>query len=145
MISLSTVDVVKPKFLKSRQLKLFIKMLVELEGFVPGDLAIVLCTDQYLLKVNQDFLNHDYYTDIITFDYCEGDAINGDLLISLDRVSENSLLENTSLMDELHRVIFHGVLHLCGYKDKSKKDIGVMRSKESYYLDLFVPRETMSE
>lgn len=145
MISLSTVDVVKPKFLKSRQLKLYIRTLVESEGFVPGDLAIVLCTDQYLLKVNQDFLNHDYYTDIITFDYCEGDAINGDLLISLDRVSENSLLENTSLMDELHRVIFHGVLHLCGYKDKSKKDIEVMRFKESYYLDLFVPRETMSQ
>ncbi len=145
MISLSTVDVVKPKFLKSRQLKLYIRTLVESEGFVPGDLAIVLCTDQYLLKVNQDFLNHDYYTDIITFDYCEGDAINGDLLISLDRVVENSLLENTSLVDELHRVIFHGVLHLCGYKDKSKKDIEVMRFKESYYLDLFVPRETMSE
>ncbi|MEY3585741.1 MAG: hypothetical protein RLZZ243_805 [Bacteroidota bacterium] len=145
MISLSTVDVVKPKFLKSRQLKLYIRTLVESEGFVPGDLAIVLCTDQYLLKVNQDFLNHDYYTDIITFDYCEGDAINGDLLISLDRVVENSLLENTSLVDELHRVIFHGVLHLCGYKDKSKKDIEVMRFKESYYLDLFVPRETMSQ
>jgi rRNA maturation RNase YbeY len=145
MISLSTVDVVKPKFLKSRQLKLYIRTLVESEGFVPGDLAIVLCTDQYLLKVNQDFLNHDYYTDIITFDYCEGDAINGDLLISLDRVVENSLLENTSLVDELHRVIFHGVLHLCGYKDKSKKDIEVMRFKESYYLDLFVPRETMGQ
>jgi len=145
MISLSTVDVVKPKFLKSRQLKLYIRTLVESEGFVPGDLAIVLCTDQYLLKVNQDFLNHDYYTDIITFDYCERDAINGDLLISLDRVVENSLLENTSLVDELHRVIFHGVLHLCGYKDKSKKDIEVMRFKESYYLDLFVPRETMSQ
>jgi len=145
MISLSTVDVVKPKFLKSRQLKQFIKTLVESEGFVPGELAIVLCTDEYLLKVNQDFLNHDYYTDIITFDYCDDDAINGDLLISLDRVVENSLLENTSLVDELHRVIFHGVLHLCGYKDKSKKDIGVMRFKESYYLDLFVPRETMSQ
>jgi rRNA maturation RNase YbeY len=145
MISLSTVDVVKPKFLKSRQLKLYIRTLVESEGFVPGDLAIVLCRDQYLLKVNQDFLNHDYYTDIITFDYCEGDAINGDLLISLDRVVENSLLENTSLVDELHRVVFHGVLHLCGYKDNSKKDIEVMRFKESYYLDLFVPRETMSQ
>jgi rRNA maturation RNase YbeY len=145
MISLSTVDVVKPKFLKSRQLKQFIKTLVESEGFVPGELAIVLCTDEYLLKVNQDFLNHDYYTDIITFDYCESDVINGDLLISLDRVVENSLLENTSLVNELHRVIFHGVLHLCGYKDKSKKDIGVMRFKESYYLYLFVPRETMSQ
>jgi rRNA maturation RNase YbeY len=142
MISLTSVDLGKPKFLKTRQLKLFIKSLIEAEGFLPGDIAIVLCSDDYLLKVNQDFLNHDYYTDIITFDYCEGGIVNGDLLISLDRVSENSQLEKTTLKDELHRVIFHGVLHLCGYKDKTKKDIELMRFKESYYLNLFVPRET---
>lgn len=142
MISLTSVDLGKPKFLKTRQLKLFIKSLIEAEGFLPGDIAIVLCSDDYLLKVNQDFLNHDYYTDIITFDYCEDGIVNGDLLISLDRVSENSQLEKTTLKDELHRVIFHGVLHLCGYKDKTKKDIELMRFKESYYLNLFVPRET---
>ena len=84
MISLNSVDVVKPKFIKSRQLKPFIKTLVLSEGFVSGDIAIVFCSDEYLLKVNQDFLNHDYYTDIITFDYCENGIINGDLLISLD-------------------------------------------------------------
>ena len=144
MISLTSVDLGKPKFLKTRQLKLFIKSLIEAEGFLPGDIAIVLCSDDYLLKVNQDFLNHDYYTDIITFDYCEDGIVNGDLLISLDRVSENSQLEKTTLKDELHRVIFHGVLHLCGYKDKTKKDIELMRFKESYYLNLFVPRETTS-
>jgi rRNA maturation RNase YbeY len=142
MISLTSVDLGKPKFLKTRQLKLFIKSLIEAEGFLPGDIAIVLCSDDYLLKVNQDFLNHDYYTDIITFDYCEDGIVNGDLLISLDRVSENSELEKTTVKDELHRVIFHGVLHLCGYKDKTKKDIELMRFKESYYLNLFVPRET---
>jgi rRNA maturation RNase YbeY len=142
MISLTSVDLGKPKFLKIRQLKLFIKSLIEAEGFLPGDIAIVLCSDDYLLKVNQDFLNHDYYTDIITFDYCEDGIVNGDLLISLDRVSENSELEKTTVKDELHRVIFHGVLHLCGYKDKTKKDIELMRFKESYYLNLFVPRET---
>lgn len=142
MISLTSVDLGKPKFLKTRQLKLFIKSLIEAEGFLPGDIAIVLCSDDYLLKVNQDFLNHDYYTDIITFDYCEDGIVNGDLLISWDRVSENSQLEKTTLKDELHRVIFHGVLHLCGYKDKTKKDIELMRFKESYYLNLFVPRET---
>jgi len=142
MISLTSVDLGKPKFLKTRQLKLFIKSLIEAEGFLPGDIAIVLCSDDYLLKVNQDFLNHDYFTDIITFDYCEDGIVNGDLLISLDRVSENSQLEKTTLKDELHRVIFHGVLHLCGYKDKTKKDIELMRFKESYYLNLFVPRET---
>jgi rRNA maturation RNase YbeY len=142
MISLNTVELVKPKFLKTRQLKLFVKTLIEEEGFSSGDIAIVLCSDEYLLKVNQDFLNHDYYTDIITFDYCVDGVVNGDLLISLDRVSENSVSERTTLKDELYRVIFHGVLHLCGYKDKSKKDIEVMRLKESHYLNLFVPRET---
>lgn len=145
MISLDSVDVVKPKFLKSRQLKPFIKSLVLSEGFIPGDIAVVFCSDEYLLKVNQDFLNHDYYTDIITFDYCESGMINGDLLISLDRVLENSLKENTAYQEELHRVIFHGVLHLCGYKDKLKKDIEMMRFKESHYLNLYVPRETIGD
>lgn len=145
MISLNSVDVVKPKFIKSRQLKPFIKTLVLSEGFVSGDIAIVFCSDEYLLKVNQDFLNHDYYTDIITFDYCENGIINGDLLISLDRVLDNCSKENTSFQEELHRVIFHGILHLCGFKDKSKKDIEVMRFKESYYLNLYVPRETLGD
>ena len=145
MISLNSVDVVKPIFVKSRQLKPFIKTLVLSEGFVSGDIAIVFCSDEYLLKVNQDFLNHDYYTDIITFDYCEGGVINGDLLISLDRVLENSSKENTGFEEELYRVIFHGVLHLCGFKDKSKKDIEMMRFKESYYINLFVPRETIGD
>jgi rRNA maturation RNase YbeY len=143
MTSLNCVDVIKPRFLKSRQLKAFVKSLVLSEGFVLGDVAIVLCSDEYLLKVNQDFLNHHYYTDIITFDYCENGIINGDLLISIDRVLENSIKEKTDFIDELHRVVFHGVLHLCGFKDKSKKDIEVMRFKESYYLNLFVPRETI--
>lgn len=143
MISLNCVDVVKPKFLKSRQLKSFLKSLVLSEGFLVGEIAIVLCSDDYLLKVNQDFLNHDYYTDIITFDYCVNGKINGDLLISIDRVLDNCQKEKTDFSNELHRVAFHGVLHLCGYKDKSKKDIEMMRFKESYYLNLFVPRETM--
>jgi rRNA maturation RNase YbeY len=145
MISINSVDVRKPTFLKSRQLKSFLKSLIISEGFVPGDVAVVFCSDDYLLKVNQDFLNHDYYTDIITFDYCEKGEINGDLLISLDRVLENSLNESTSFKEELHRVVFHGVLHLCGFKDKSKKDIETMRSKESFYLSLFVSRETLGD
>ena len=145
MISLNIFDVVKPKFIKSRQLKPFIKSLVLSEGLVSGDIAIVFCSDEYLLKINQDFLNHDYYTDIITFDYCENGIVNGDLLISLDRVLENSTKENTSFLEELHRVVFHGVLHLCGFKDKSKKDIEMMRFKESHYLNLYVPRETLGD
>jgi rRNA maturation RNase YbeY len=145
MISLSTIDVVKPKFLKSRPLKFALKSLITSENFKSGDIAIVLSSDEYLLKVNQDFLKHDYYTDIITFDYGDGNVINGDLLISLERVLENSVVENTSYEEELYRVIFHGVLHLCGYKDKSIEEIEVMRHKESYYLNLYVPRETIGE
>ena len=95
MISLNCVDVIKPKFVKSRQLKTFLNSLISAEGFSTGDVAIVFCSDEYLLKVNQDFLNHDYYTDIITFDYCENGKISGDLLISLDRVLDNSTKEKT--------------------------------------------------
>lgn len=145
MISLNCVDVIKPKFVKSRQLKTFLNSLISAEGFSTGDIAIVFCSDEYLLKLNQDFLNHDYYTDIITFDYCENGKISGDLLISLDRVLDNSTKEKTVFKEELFRVIFHGVLHLCGFKDKSKKDIEMMRFKETHYLNLYVPRETLGE
>lgn len=145
MISLNSVDVIKPKFVKSRQLKTFLNSLISAEGFSTGDIAIVFCSDEYLLKVNQDFLNHDYYTDIITFDYCENGKISGDLLISLDRVLDNSTKEKTIFEEELYRVIFHGVLHLCGFKDKSKKDIEMMRFKEAHYLNLYVSRETLGE
>ena len=145
MISLTSIDVVKPKFLKSRSIKSALKSLISTENFKLGEVAIVFCSDEYLLKVNQDFLQHDYYTDIITFDYCEDGVINGDLIISLDRVMENSTQEKVSYQEELSRVIFHGVLHLCGYKDKSKKDIELMRLKEAHYLSLFVSRETIGE
>lgn len=143
MISISLIDVKKPAFLKLRKLKSYLKDIIVSEGFHPGDLSLVLCTDAYLLKVNQDFLQHDYYTDIITFDYCKGVKIHGDLMISLDRVLENSAIQKTSFEEELFRVVFHGTLHLCGYKDKVKKDILLMRSKETQYLNRHVSRETL--
>jgi probable rRNA maturation factor len=143
MISLSLIEVKKPAFLRLRELKNYLKGLIISEGFIPGDLSLVFCTDEYLLKVNQDYLQHDYYTDIITFDYCENGKIQGDLVISLDRVLENSLTEKTRFEEELYRVIFHGTLHLCGYKDKAKNDILLMRSKEAQYLKMFVSRETI--
>ncbi len=143
MISISLIDVKKPAFLKLRKLKSYLKDIIVSEGFHPGDLSLVLCTDEYLLKVNQDFLQHDYYTDIITFDYCKGVKIHGDLMISLDRVLENSAIQKTSFEEELFRVVFHGTLHLCGYKDKVKKDILLMRSKETQYLNRHVSRETL--
>lgn len=142
MISIQFLEVRKPTFLKLNELKSFLKTLVLKEGKRVGDLSVVFCTDEYLLKVNQDYLQHDFYTDIITFDYCVGETVSGDLLISLDRVLENSVLENTTFDKEFFRVVFHGVLHLCGYKDKSKSDIIQMRAKENEYLDLFVSRET---
>ena len=145
MISLQLIDVKKPSFLKSTHLKNCLKEIILSEKRITGDISIVLTTDEYVLKVNQDFLQHDYYTYIITFDYCEGNVVSGDLVISLDRVNENSHIQLTSLEEELFRVIYHGVLHLCGYVDKTEKEIIEMRAKEAFYLNLFVSRETKGE
>jgi len=100
-----------------------------------GDVNIIFCSDEYLLQMNIEHLNHDYFTDVITFDYSEYDSISGDLFISIDRVKENALEFNTIFNHELLRVIVHGVLHLLGYKDKSEEDILLMRSKENFYLE----------
>ena len=102
----------------------------------PGFISFNFCTDNYLLKINKQYLQHNYFTDIITFDMCEGRVISGDIYISWDRVKENAKTENTLFHVELQRVIIHGVLHLCGYKDKSAKDQKQMRDKENYYLSL---------
>jgi probable rRNA maturation factor len=104
------------------------------ENHLLGDVNVILCSDQYLLNMNKQFLEHDYYTDIITFDYTEGNAISGDLYISLDRVKDNALKNIVSTNNELYRVVIHGIMHLCGYKDKSKHDSELMRQKEDLYL-----------
>lgn len=142
MISLTLVDVRKPAFLRINALKNQLKELIQLENKKAGDISIVLTSDLYLLKVNQEFLNHDFFTDIITFDYCEGDVVSGDLMISIERVLENSLNLKTTFEAEFLRVVYHGVLHLCGYKDKKQNEIKEMRAKEAFYLNLFVSRET---
>ncbi len=95
---------------------------------------VIFCDDSFLLEMNIKYLNHDTLTDIITFDYNEGSAISGDIFISIERVRENAGIFSKSFAEELHRVIIHGVLHLCGYKDKSRKDQVVMRMKEETYL-----------
>jgi len=101
------------------------------------ELSIILCSDGYLLSVNQQYLKHDTYTDIITFDYSENpDEIHGDIFISIERVKENALQIGHAEKDELHRVIIHGVLHLLGYKDKSASEQQLMTSKEDQYLAL---------
>ena len=100
-----------------------------------GDLNIVFCSDRYLLDINKRFLDHDYYTDIITFGGTKSNnGISGDIYISLERVKDNAAELRSKLPDELHRVVVHGVLHLLGYKDKAARDVRQMRSKEDYYL-----------
>ncbi len=126
-------DVSNPKFLK-RKATQWIKLVIEKEGGIPGNITFIFCSDEYLLQVNKDYLKHDYYTDIITFDYVEGNSISGDIFISVDRVRENSVEFNTSYRDELHRILIHGILHLLGYKDKLKKDKSLMTEKENIYL-----------
>lgn len=106
------------------------------EGFGLGDVSIIIGTDDWLLEFNKTYLNHDFYTDIITFDYVESSIISGDLLISLDRVYENADDMNVSRETELNRVVIHGFLHLCGYSDKSDEEREIMRKKEDYYLKL---------
>ena len=101
-----------------------------------GNINYIFCDDEYLLKVNQDFLNHDYYTDIITFDYVKGKTISGDIFISLSRISENASALSSGFEKELLRVLAHGVLHLCGYKDKSDEEEKTMRAKEDFYIKM---------
>ena len=101
-----------------------------------GDINIIFCSDNYILDVNMKYLQHDYFTDIITFDYCEKKVLSGDLFISVDSVRENSVYYGTEFEDELNRVIVHGLLHLIGYGDHSEEDVKVMREKENYYLEM---------
>ena len=107
---------------------------VESEGFKEGNLSVVFCSDTYLLEINKAHLDHDYYTDILTFSYNENNLINGDLFISVDRLKENAEVNNVEFLNELSRVVIHGVLHLCGYNDKTPEEITLMREKESDYL-----------
>ena len=143
MIEFEFIDIEIPEF----KPEFFVSSLSDLivsEGFSEGDITVVFVTDEYLLDMNKTHLDHDYYTDIITFDYTESNFISGDLIISYDRVLENTRDFNVSSFNELSRVVFHGVLHLCGYKDKSEEDEKLMRAKEAFYLEKYVSRETLS-
>ena len=124
------------KFKWKRLTSKWLKEVAASEAKKIGDVSIIFCSDNYLLDVNIKYLGHDYYTDIITFDYCEGGGLSGDLFISIDSVRENSSFYNVSFDEELNRVIVHGLLHLIGYDDHTDADIAQMRSKENYYLEL---------
>ena len=128
-------DVPLPK-LKKRKSTNWIKSAILYEGKRVGDISFIFCSDNYLLEVNKTYLDHDYFTDIITFDYVDGTLINGDIFISVDRVLENSVEFKTTPEDEMNRILIHGVLHLVGYKDKNRKDKLLMTEKENFYLKL---------
>ncbi|MEA5258610.1 rRNA maturation RNase YbeY [Arcicella aquatica] len=126
------------KFSQKNQLKAWLKKVAELEGFKVGDLNYIFCSDEYLHKINVEYLDHDTYTDIITFDNSEEEEmIEGDIFVSIERVKENSQELKTEFLDEFKRVLVHGLLHLCGYDDHSDEDEAQMREIESKYILIF--------
>lgn len=137
MISFHTAD--RQLTLKNRTLlKEVITRIFKQEKHRLQQLSYIFCSDEYLLQINRDFLQHDYYTDIITFGLSgKGAPIDGEVYISVDRVKDNARTEQTTYTTEMLRVIFHGALHLCGYKDKTKAEGKLMRSKEEQYIRLF--------
>jgi len=142
VIEIHYIDVEEVPGLEPELLVLWLSAAIENEGFRCGNINVIFCSDDHLLDINQTYLDHDYYTDIVTFDYSAESILSGDLFISIDRVVENSAHFNESFLTELRRVCVHGVLHLCGFKDKSDEEARVMRSKERLYLNKYVSRET---
>jgi rRNA maturation RNase YbeY len=125
-------------FKGKNNLKAFVETIFKIEKKPMAKLDYIFCSDNYLLQINKNFLQHDYYTDIITFQLSEKNApIEAEIYISLDRVKDNSKILGTNYSDEVLRVLFHGALHLCGYKDKKKSDIAVMRQKEDDYIEMY--------
>jgi probable rRNA maturation factor len=125
---------VKPSLNNRTELKRYIQSIFKKEGKELGFINYIFCTDKALLEINRQFLSHDFYTDIITFNLSESTVVQAEIYISADRVKENAFQLGVSVKSELYRVIFHGVLHLCGYKDKSKVQKVEMRSKEDFYI-----------
>lgn len=115
----------------------WIERVIQSEGKTLGEISYIFCDDDYLLDINQQYLQHDTLTDIISFDYTEGDLISGDIFISVNRVQDNADDFNTTFIEELKRVMIHGVLHYCGYKDKSESDEILMRTKEDEKIKMF--------
>lgn len=144
LISYNVIDV--NTLIKGKKLiRNWLNRVIEKEGLELGFISISLCSDKHLLKINKSALQHDYYTDIITFQLNEeNEALEGDLYISIDRVKDNAKSLKIKWEDELKRVLVHGVLHLCGYKDKTKKESELMRKKENEYLSLLINSEYVS-
>lgn len=135
MITYSAENVRMPQ-IKKRDTTKWIRVVAATYGKRVGEIGYLFCDDEYILSVNRQYLGHDYYTDIITFDYCEGDVLNGDLVISLDTVHTNADLFGKPYEEELHRVIIHGILHLCGQNDKGPGEREQMEAAENRALSL---------
>jgi probable rRNA maturation factor len=137
-ISFNYLDVPSTSFQNKTKLKAQLTSLFKKERTALLTLQYVFCTDAYLLAINKQFLNHNYFTDIITFNLAEpNQPVQGEIYISIDRVKDNAKTHQTTFKEELHRVIFHGALHLCGYKDKSANNIKEMRKAEDRYLAIY--------
>ena len=119
------------------QFSKWISKTIQSENKKEGDINYIFCNDEYILEINKQYLNHDYYTDIISFDYSVGNELHGDLFVSIERVRENATDFNVSFDEELKRVIIHGILHYCGHKDKSNEDELLMREKEDEKIKMF--------
>lgn len=120
-----------------RKIQRWLEGVVRDHGCELGEIEVVFCSDDYLLEVNRNSLNHNYFTDIITFDYRAGELISGDLFVSIDRVRDNAQNLGVSFSNELHRVLVHGVLHLCGWHDSTDEEKNAMRTEETRWLQLF--------
>ena len=136
MVSYNTINVTMPD-ISPRETTAWVRAVAATYGKRVGEVAYVFCDDEKILEVNRQYLKHDYYTDIITFDYCEGDMLSGDLFISLDTVRSNAELFGKSYEDELHRVIIHGILHLVGINDKGPGEREIMEAAEDKALALY--------
>ena len=137
MITYSSENIAFPK-IKRRETSAWIRRVAAAHGKKVGEIGYLFCDDEKILEVNREFLQHDYYTDIITFDYCEGNTLNGDLVISLDTVRTNAEQQDTNYNEELHRVIIHGILHLCGINDKGPGERDIMEQEENKALEMLI-------
>lgn len=132
MISFSTETLFELS--KSAVISAWLSSIISQEDHTEGEISIVFCNDEYLCKLNVEFLNHDTLTDVISFDYSIGNQVHGEIFISVDRVKENATEFNQTFQTELSRVMAHGILHFCGYKDKTDLESSLMRTKEGFYL-----------
>jgi probable rRNA maturation factor len=127
--------------LDRKRITIDINDIIKSENFKSGKISVILCSDEYLLNINREYLKHDYYTDIITFNYGEDNFVSGDLFISVERVTENADEYGQSFENELYRVIYHGILHLVGFDDKEESSKKLMKMKEDFYLNKFKKEE----